>query len=129
MRTRFILLFPILVSTLLLITTPTSAQEQNTNSESNTLIQRLRTDKLINEFEGFVVEKKLQTLFINGKQVEQTIASKYISSLKEENIRVQVFSFKERFNMHPSSNMLQLLAPVMFQSPCIQKTESKKPGC
>lgn len=109
--------------------TPSTNNFNNLNQETTLLVQRLKMDKLINEYEGFLVEKRQHKLFINGKEQNQPITAKYLASLKEEFIHVQVFSFEERFKMHPTSNILQLLAPATFESPCIQKSSSKKPGC
>ena len=105
--------------------TPPSAN--NNVDEASVLIQKLSKDKLVNEFEGFLVEKKDNKLFINGKQQTDGIADKYLASLKQESIRVEVFPFKERFKQHPNANILQLLTPVLFSSPCIKKTT--KEGC
>ncbi len=85
-------------------------------------------DHLISEFQGFVVEKKQNKLYINGKQQTNEIAGKYLTGIKQEDISVQVFSFQDRLKMHPATNLIQILAPATFSSPCVD-THPKKSGC
>ena len=96
--------------------------------EENQLVALLEQDGLISQINGFVVEKKQYRLFINGKQLPENIALKYISNLKTDEMRVQVFPFAERLRMHPDAGFMQVLMPVMFESPCVQN-DPKKPGC
>ncbi len=97
-------------------------------SEENTLMYRLMTDKLVDQFKGFVVEKKQNQLYINGQLMTDQIAAKYLVDLKKELIRIQIFSFEERTRMHPNASFIQLLLPATFSSGCID-TRPVKEGC
>jgi hypothetical protein len=98
-------------------------------SEEAQLVQALQNDGLINQISGFVVEKNRNLLFIDGVQQPANVADKYMSTLKKDVIRVQVFSFMERQRQHPDADFLQNLLPVMFSSPCIDTKPKKKDGC
>ncbi len=97
-------------------------------SEENTLMNRLMTDKLVDQFKGFVVEKKQNQLYINGQLMADQVAAKYLIDLKKELIRIQIFSFQERTRMHPDASFIQLLLPATFSSGCID-TRPVKEGC
>jgi len=97
-------------------------------SEEGRLTQMLMDDGLVNQVKGFVVEKIQNDLFINGEKQTNVIAKKYLQNLTQGNIRVQVFSFGERLNMHPDASFLQLLLPVSLQSGCVD-AKPKKAGC
>ncbi|MCW3123046.1 MAG: hypothetical protein JWQ38_2538 [Flavipsychrobacter sp.] len=97
-------------------------------TEEGKLVQLLEHDGLISEVKGFVVEKSQNNLFIDGVQLPADVAGKYISSLKNAEIRVQVFPFAERLKMHPDAGFIQLLLPVSLSSPCVDN-KPKKPGC
>ena len=99
----------------------------NTTEESQ-LVAQLQKDGRIDEVKGFVVEKKQNMLFINGQQMPDNIATKYISTLKKDEIRVEVYPFMERLRQHPDASFIQILFPVMMESPCVDQTP-KKPGC
>jgi len=103
-------------------------QDTTVQSEEDQLIGRLIHDQLINEINGFTVDKKQNELFIDGKKQPATVAEKYMSGLNKENINVQVYPFMDRLNMHPKSSFIQIMFPVSFSSPCV-KTTHKKPGC
>ena len=96
--------------------------------EETMLVQRLENDGLISEVKGFTVEKDRNTLSIDGKQLPADVAAKYLSSLKQEEIRVHVFSFMERLKQHPDASFMQILLPVSMSSPCVD-TKPKKEGC
>jgi hypothetical protein len=91
-------------------------------------MNRLMTDKLVDQFKGFVVEKKQNQLYINGQLMADQIAAKYLVDLKKELIRIQIFSFQERTRMHPDASFIQLLLPATFSSGCID-TRPVKEGC
>ena len=95
--------------------------------ETSKLVKRLMDDKLVVESEGFLIEKRQNTLFVNGKQLPGDIATKYLNPQQQENIRVHVLSFTERMMQHPDANLIQIAAPVLMNSDCIEK--SNKPGC
>ena len=108
-----------------------SLQEQVSNAnqqETNQFIQRLMDDRLVDEGKGFVVEKKQNKLYLNGQQQTVEISNKYLSTIKQEQIRVVVYSLQERLRMHPEINIMQILAPISFSSPCVDNKPAK-PGC
>ena len=98
-------------------------------SEENQLVHQLENDGLISQINGFLVEKNQNRLFIDGKKLPDNIARKYISKLKQEYIRVEVYSFIERLKMHPDASFMQILLPIMLSSPCVDTHKVKKPGC
>ncbi len=98
------------------------------DTEENKLAKHMIADGLVDQVKGFVVEKVHDKLYVDGKELPTAVAAKYLSGLKQENIRVQVFSFGERLKMHPGSGFIEILLPVSFQSGCVQY-EPKKPGC
>ena len=109
--------------------TPIQKEPLKVNDQGeNQLIQQLLNDHLIDEIKGFIVERKQNKLYINGQQQTDEIANKYLSPIKQEVIRVEVFSFMERLKRHPESGILELIAPITFSSPCVKYTP-KKPGC
>lgn len=97
-------------------------------TEEMQLVQRMESDGLISQVNGFIVEKKKNLLFINGKQLPANIAGKYTASVRKEDMTVQLYPFMERLRQHPNSGFIQVLMPVMFSSPCVD-TKPKKPGC
>ncbi len=97
--------------------------------ETNQLIGRMLGDRVIDENDGFTIEKKQQQLFINGKQQTDVVAQKYLANIKQEAIKVRVNSFKERLMQHPGAGLIQILAPVMSSSSCIDNSSNHKPGC
>ena len=97
-------------------------------SEENQLISRLIGDGLISQVKGFLVEKQKNKLYINGQEQTDEIARKYLSLIKQEVIRVQVFSFEERLQQHPDASFIQLILPVSLSSPCVAYTP-KKDSC
>jgi beta-lactamase regulating signal transducer with metallopeptidase domain len=96
-------------------------------AEEKQLIWRLSDAKLVDEINGFVVEKRKDELYINGKKQADDIARKYLSDIKKDEIRVQVMSFAERLKMHPEAGIMQNIMPMSFSSPCIQY--KPKEGC
>lgn len=96
-------------------------------SQENILVYRMINDGIIDEVKGFVVEKRGNALFINGKQQADEMAKKYLSALTKENMRIEVFSFIERLNQHPDGNFIQLLFPVSNSSSCVDY--KPKEGC
>jgi len=97
-------------------------------SEESQLVNQLQSDGRIDQVKGFIVEKKQNQLFIDGKQLPADVASKYISTLKKDEIRVQVYPFMERLRQHPDAGFIEVLLPVMFSSPCVDY-KPKEPGC
>jgi hypothetical protein len=97
--------------------------------ESNQLVYRLIADRLVDEGKGFIVEKKQNLLFIDGKQQTIEIANKYLQNILQTDIKVQVFSFRERLQMHPGAGIMELITPVTTSAGCIQYKQPKKPGC
>jgi len=116
------------------IKTTTNSEAQHTpvaaatTSEENTLMNRLMTDRLVDQVKGFTVEKKQNQLYINGLLMPDHIAAKYLVDLKKEIIRIQIFSFGERIRMHPDASLIQQLLPATFSSGCID-TRPVKEGC
>ena len=96
-------------------------------ADEKQLIWRLSDAKLVDEINGFVVEKRKDELYINGKKQADDIARKYLSDIKKDVIRVQVMSFTERLKMHPEAGIMQNIMPMSFSSPCIQY--KPKEGC
>lgn len=96
-------------------------------AEEKQLVWQLSDDKLVDEINGFVVEKRNDELYINGKKQPDNIARKYLSNIKKDVIRVQVMSFTERLKMHPEAGIMQNIMPMSFSSPCIQY--KPKEGC
>ena len=107
---------------------PTANAAPANESDESQLIRRLMDDRLIDQVKGFVVEKKKDLLYINGTQVTNEIAGKYLQTIKTEEIRVQVYPFMERLKQHPDANLMQIIAPVSFKSGCVDY-QPKKPGC
>ena len=105
-----------------------NAGSATNTSEESQLIQQLEADGRIDEVKGFLVEKSKDILFIDGKQLPDNIAAKYLSAIKKTEIRVQVYPFMERLKMHPDASFIQVLLPVMMSSPCVDN-KPKKPGC
>ena len=92
-------------------------------------MQRLLADRLVDEGMGFVVEKKADKLFIDGKQQPDEVASKYLNGIQQTDLSVHVFSFRERLQMHPGAGIMELIMPVTTSAGCVQYTPPKKPGC
>lgn len=103
-----------------------SEPPQDNDTEENKLVKRMIGDGLLNQVKGFVLEKKDNKLYIDGQQQTDEVAQKYLPMVKQETIRVQVFSFTERLKLHPEASFIDVLLPVSFSSPCV---EYKKPGC
>ena len=99
------------------------------SQEASQLVQQLIADRMVDEIKGFVVEKKQHLLFINGKEQSAAVANKYLQNIQQSDIRVQVFSFGERLQMHPDAGIMELIMPVMFSSGCVHYDPPKKPGC
>ena len=97
--------------------------------DANQLVQRLLADRLVDEGMGFVVEKKADKLFIDGKQQPDEVASKYLNGIQQTDLSVHVFSFRERLQMHPGAGIMELIMPVTTSAGCVQYTPPKKPGC
>ena len=99
--------------------------------EETQLLTMLMQDRVVDQVKGFVVEKKENDLFIDGKKQPEEMAVKYLSSLKQKNIRVQVNSFLERMRQHPDAGFMQVLLPVSNSSGCVEYKSSARPkdGC
>lgn len=97
------------------------------NQEELLLVKRLSDDRMINEVKGFIIEKKQDKLYINGKQQTDEVADKYLYRIKKEDIRIEVYPMEQRQKLHPDASFLQIIAPVQFSSPCIDYNQ--KPGC
>lgn len=100
----------------------------NNQQESTQLMLQLLHDRLVDENKGFIVERKQNTLIINGEPQTEAISNRYLNAIKQQTLRIQVFSLQERLRLHPESGILQMVAPVMFTSPCIDNSAAK-PGC
>ena len=98
------------------------------DSGENQLIYQLLADWVIDEVKGFIVERKHNKLYINEQQQTDEIANKYLRSIKQEVIRVQVYPFKERLKRHPDADIQQLISPVSYSSGCVEYTQKKR-GC
>ena len=97
--------------------------------ETSQLIQRMIDDRLVDENQGFLIEKNQDKLFINGKAQSSEIASKYLSTIKQKDIRVRVYPFGERLMQHPGAGLIQVLAPVNSSSDCVDFGQADKSGC
>jgi bla regulator protein BlaR1 len=100
--------------------------------EESLLINRLTADNLVSEINGFTVEKKLNKLFINGKEIPEAAANKYMSGLKKDYMHINISSFKERLRMHPDASLQQLIMPASFNSGCVDygpQSGKKGEGC
>ncbi len=100
----------------------------NNTSEDAQLVYALMTDGVIDQVKGFRVEKLQNDLYIDGKKQPAAIAKKYLQHIQQEFIKVQVYPFTERLNMHPDAGFMQLLLPVSSSSPCVDM-KTKKEGC
>ena len=98
------------------------------NQETDQFINRLIADQLVDEAKGFTVIKNQNLLYINGQQQTAMVAEKYLSMIKQEGITVTVHPFIERLIKHPDASMMQILEPIKYSSPCVDKPK-KKPGC
>jgi ribosomal protein L21 len=88
-------------------------------TESTLLANKLMSAQLVNQVEGFLIVKNGNQLSINGKVQSKAIAAQYLEGLTEKDIRVQVFSLKNRLQMHPDAGFMQNLLPVSMQSECL----------
>jgi len=104
---------------------PTTAVE----TEETRLVNRLIADGLVDQINGFLLEKEHDKLYINRQQLAEDVAAKYLTTIKKEFIRVQVHSFTDRMKMHPDASFIQLLLPVHFSSGCVESSGNSKPGC
>jgi beta-lactamase regulating signal transducer with metallopeptidase domain len=96
-------------------------------SEESKLINQMINDRLVDQFKGFVVEKKQHKLYINGQELSADIANRYLPMTTKEVIRVQISSFEERLRQHPNADFIQLLLPATLASPCVDY--KPKEGC
>ncbi len=109
-------------------TTAKTMQGQDRGTqEVNILVQRMTNDGLINDMDGYAVQKKGDKLLLNNNALPDDVAAKYLEGITESELNIRVFSFRERQQMHPDANILQLLAPTTFQSGCVQY--KPKEGC
>jgi hypothetical protein len=106
----------------------TQQSTQINNQPENILIKRLSAAHLIDEVKGFVVERKQDMLFVNGKSLDATSAQKYLQDIDKGEIRVEVYPFIERLKQHPNASLLQIMTPMTFSSSCVSY-QTKKPGC
>lgn len=97
-------------------------------TEESILINRLSADNLVSEVNGFAVEKKLNKLFVDGKEIPEASANKYMSGLKKEYMHINISSFKERLRMHPDASLQQLIMPASFNSGCVDYGPQGKKG-
>ncbi len=110
---------------------PEAAAAQATDSataaltDETRLMRSLVDDGVVDQVKGFIVEKNLEKLYINGRLQPTDITEKYLKNITDKYIRIQVHSFSERLQMHPDASLLQLILPVTSSSPCVDK----KPGC
>ncbi len=94
-------------------------------TDETRLANSLMADGVVDQMKGFVVEKNLDKLYINGALQAADITDKYLKNITQKYIRLQVHSFSERLQMHPEASLQQLILPVTNSSPCVDK----KPGC
>jgi len=107
--------------------TATGQPQDVGTQEVNKLVVRMTNDGLINDMDGYWVQKKDNKLILNGAALPDDVAAKYLEGITQSELNIRVFSFKERQQMHPDANILQLLAPTTFQSGCVQY--KPKEGC
>lgn len=98
------------------------------NQEEMKLVRMLSDDHLIDESKGFTLERKGDKLYIDYKLQTAQIASKYLPAISKKELRVEVYPFKERVKQHPGASLLQLSAPVILSSPCVDYKPQKE-GC
>ena len=101
---------------------PAAVTTGSKTGDAELLIQRLTADGLIEPGKGYVVTKKLDKLFIDGRQQPDGIAAKYLSGIKRPNVSIQVMPY---MYWQPKSASLKFLPPAMF--PAIADT--LQPGC
>ena len=102
--------------------TPKTVQKdipQPGQSEESILINKMIGDGLLDQIKGFTVEKMQNKLYINGHEQTAKIANKYLPMIKQDVMRVQVYSFPERLQQHPDESFIQILLPVSLSSPCV----------
>ncbi|NDC43143.1 MAG: hypothetical protein EBZ77_16610 [Chitinophagia bacterium] len=97
-------------------------------ADGSDAVKLLIHDKVVDEAKGFVIEKKNNQLLVNGKALAAPTAAKYLPLIPQATFKYQVYSFGQRLQMHPNTSVMEMIAPVMFSSPCIAKTPSG-PGC
>lgn len=98
------------------------------NQEEKKLVRMLSEDHLIDESKGFTLERKGDKLYIDYKLQTVGISSKYLPAISKKELRVEVYPFKERVKQHPGASLLQLSAPVILSSPCVDYKPQKE-GC
>lgn len=97
-------------------------------ADENVLVDRLLKDHVIDQVKGFLVERHYRVLYINRQALPDDVSSKYLDGLHKNLIRVQIFPLEERLRMHPDADLIQLLLPYTFESPCVEKPTAKE-GC
>ncbi len=98
------------------------------NQEERKLVRMLSDDHLIDESKGFTLERKGDKLYIDYKLQTAQISSKYLPAISKKELRVEVYPFKERVKQHPGASLIQLSAPVILSSPCVDYKPQKE-GC
>jgi bla regulator protein blaR1 len=90
--------------------------------ENNQLIKRLTDDQLVDANKGFTIVKRQKQLYINGLQQAPEVAEKYLQQVKQEDVFIEVYSFRDWMSQHPEF----ISTPGLFPS---KRNNSGKPGC
>lgn len=93
------------------------------------LVSALEADGLISSKDGFQVVASNQKLFVNGKQMAENVAEKYLKKITSNNLKIDVHPFSQRLQQHPDADFMQMALPVLMSSPCVEMPTAKKPGC
>lgn len=77
--------------------------------EEQLLVQRLLDDKQVDAHMGFLIEKKGNSLFIDGKETTDAVANAYLQGITQRHMRIQRFS-TNNYRIQTSSELM--LAPL-----------------
>lgn len=88
-------------------------EEKIKRAEETQLINQLIADKLIVSKDGYIVDKRIGLLFINGQQQTGDVAAKYLPMVNQVTFRI-VQDPEGKKQENPTLNFLQLLPPQMF---------------
>lgn len=89
---------------------PEQKEAVKTNErEELRLIKRLSDDHIIDLAKGSIIEKKGNSLYIDGQQITNIIAGKYLSIIKQEKLDIQVHPFRARLMSDPKFSTFMFL--------------------
>jgi hypothetical protein len=104
---------------------PLTPQQYYANEQERSLLmKRLIADNLINETNGFIIIKKQNTLLVNWTQLPDNLANKYLSGIKQEELMIEVYPYKQWQLHHNNLDVTHFLNELIFPT-----TKPGKEGC